>query len=78
MLDRLLARLGSWQCLASCATCMLTVFTLAWFSGLSWLYPLSLPFALAFGMGGAARDLGIAERQRKEQRSASSQGCRCR
>lgn len=65
MLDRLLARLGTWQCLAASATAMLALFTTAWFSGSSWPCALSLPFALAFGMGGAARDLGMATRRRK-------------
>jgi hypothetical protein len=68
MLDRLLARLGSWQCLASCAAIVLTLFTVAWFSDLSSLGALSLPFAAAFGAGGAARDLGFAGPRRLEQR----------
>lgn len=68
MFDRLLERLGSWQCLTTCVVSELALFTVGWFSGAFWLYPLSLPFALAFGMGGAERDLRTTGRRKAEQR----------
>lgn len=62
MSDRLLARLGSRWCLGLCAVLALAPLAIAWFSGPPWLGTLGLPFAATFGVGGAARDLGIADR----------------